>query len=378
MAAAALPARADGRPARRLAALARHVGAAQLHSLAATPSTAAAASPPSSAAAAPIWASVAEAAELFRSGAVTPTELVQACFDRIDATEPTLNSFVLQTRASAAAEAVASTERWKAGAPLSALDGIPMGIKDIYDTAGVCTAGGCYAYRHRVPTEDCAVVTRLQACGVVSLGKTFTVELASGGLLNPQYRDEVTTNPWDSRKQPGGSSSGSAAAVAGGQALIATGSCTGGSIRGPAAYCGLSGFKPTYGLVSKRGIMPLSRTLDHAGPIARTAQDCATFVDLVKGFDPADPDSVFSPLEDVNLSQSLEDPVAGMTLGVVPTLAHGADAAVAANFDAALDVYRELGCEIVEVEPLAGSDADYGAAQESLSTPLVPAPFLHR
>lgn len=341
------------------------------------------------------WSTIPEACALFRSGACTPSDLLDACFARIDATEPTYNSFVLQTRATAFAAAAASTERWRKGQPLSALDGIPMGVKDIYDTAGVCTAGGCYAYRNRVPTEDCAVVARLKAAGAVLVGKTFTVELASGGLINPQYRDEVTTNPWDCTKQPGGSSSGSAAAVAGGQVVIATGSCTGGSIRGPAAYCGLSGFvrtyllhwcvcfwgcsilkgvlvhspvsqKPTYGLISKRGIMPLSRTLDHAGPIARTAQDCAIFVDLTKGYDPDDLDSVRSPLDEVVLSSSLEEPVDGLTLGVIPTLVHRSNPDVLANFNAALDVYRELGCTIVDLEPLAGSDANADEAQATI------------
>lgn len=188
------------------------------------------------------WASVAEAGELFRSGACTPTDLLDACFARIDATESIYHSFVFETRTAAVAAAKASTERFRSGTPRSALDGIPIGLKDIYDTAGVCTAGGCYAYRHRVPVEDCAVVAKLKAAGAVLVGKTFTVELASGGLLNPQYRDEVTTNPWDATRQPGGSSSGSAAAVAGGQVIIATGSCTGGSIRSPAAYCGVTGF----------------------------------------------------------------------------------------------------------------------------------------
>ena len=208
------------------------------------------------------WSSIAEACALFRSGACTPTDLLEACFARIDATESTYNSFVLQTRAAALAAAAASTERWRKGQQLSALDGIPMGIKDIYDTAGVCTAGGCYAYRNRVPTEDCAVVARLKTAGAVLVGKTFTVEFASGGLLNPQYRDEVTTNPWDSTKQPGGSSSGSAAAVAGGQVLIATGSCTGGSIRGPAAYCGLTGFVRVHEVTSQPLLPPeqLSRS----------------------------------------------------------------------------------------------------------------------
>lgn len=207
------------------------------------------------------WSSIAEACALFRSGACTPTDLLEACFARIDATELTYNSFVLQTRrAPALAAAAASTERWRKGQPLSALDGIPMGIKDIYDTAGICTAGGCYAYRNRVPTEDCAVVARLKSAGAVLVGKTFTVEFASGGLLNPQYRDEVTTNPWDSTKQPGGSSSGSAAAVAGGQVLIATGSCTGGSIRGPAAYCGLTGFVRAHPTTSQP-LLPLTSCL---------------------------------------------------------------------------------------------------------------------
>jgi len=263
------------------------------------------------------WISIAEATERFAAGTLTPVELLEACMARLDATEDRLNSFVKDMRLTAMQQAEASTARWKAGAPLGPLDGVPICVKDIYDTEGVVTAGGCWGLRDRVPEEDCHSVALLRAGGAVFVGKAFTVEFASGGLLNPHYRSNpdgsavVTPNPWNVKHQPGGSSSGTASAVAAGQVLAGTGSCTGGSIRGPSAYCNLSGIKPTYGLVSKRGVMALSKTLDHAGPMCRTAKDCAMFLDAMKGFDPkaASYDSLPAPDPEEVITESLDGSV---------------------------------------------------------------------
>eukprot|EP01052_Picozoa_sp_SAG31_P030977 SAG31_NODE_3231_length_4514_cov_4.860249_4_plen_280_part_00 len=265
--------------------------------------------------------------------------------------------------------------------------GIPICLKDIYDTAGVVTAGGCYGLRDRVPAEDAYTVALMRSGGVVFVGKAYTVEFASGGLLNPQYRADddgraiVTPNPWSLRHQPGGSSSGTAAAVAGGQVLAGTGSCTGGSIRGPAAYCGLSGMKPTYGLCSKRGVLPLSKTLDHVGPICRTAEDCALFLDTIKGYDAADPNSLQPPANAppgvaagtslaalLRPEYALAHPDVDVTVVVIPSMLRGCEPDVQANFEAALQTLKsELGCKIVEHEPLAGFDANAFATARSIS-----------
>ena len=172
------------------------------------------------------WLSIEEASARFAAGTLSPVTLLDAVLERLDAIEPTLHSFVLDMRSSAMAQAEASAGRWAAGTALSAMDGIPIALKDIYDTEGAITAGGCFALRDRVPDADAHTVHLLREAGAVFVGKSYTVEFASGGLLNPQYRDEITPNPWNLGYQPGGSSSGTASAVAGGQVL---------SKRGPAS-----------------------------------------------------------------------------------------------------------------------------------------------
>jgi aspartyl-tRNA(Asn)/glutamyl-tRNA(Gln) amidotransferase subunit A len=306
------------------------------------------------------YLSIAEAAERFAEGSLTSPELLDALFSRIDATEPKTNSFVLQTRAEAYQQAVASAERWAAGRALGPMDGIPIGLKDIFDTAGVVTASGCHGLRERVPSEDAHSVALLRAAGAVFLGKTYTVEFASAGLINPAYRPEVCSNPHDTGRQPGGSSSGTGTSVACGQAMGGTGSCTGGSIRGPASWCGLTGHKPTYGLVSKRGVTKLSMTLDHAGPMCRSALDCAIFLDAIAGHDPFDPCSGTAPDSGqhatgyaAHVAAAAAVP-AGTILVCVPSMLDGCKDDVVASFEAALAVLRQLGCEIVEAEPLEG------------------------
>lgn len=318
------------------------------------------------------YLSIAEASERFADGTLTPPELLEAVFARIDETEPVVHSFVLETREAAMAEAAASADRWRAGAPLSKMDGIPIGMKDIYDTAGVVTAGGCWALRNRVPAEDCTPVALLKAAGAVSVGKTYTVEFASGGLYNPQYRREITVNPFNPTRQPGGSSSGTASGVAAGQMLAGTGSCTGGSIRGPASFCNLSGIKPTYGLCSKRGVMALSKTLDHAGPICWTALDCAIFLDAMKGYDALDPCSLVAPEPAADITALVEAvsgtamPLAGKTLAVVPSMVQGTAPDILARFKAAISVLESLGATITTCEPLAGFEGNEKGAQTGI------------
>jgi aspartyl-tRNA(Asn)/glutamyl-tRNA(Gln) amidotransferase subunit A len=254
-------------------------------------------------------------------------------------------------RESALEEAEASRLRIERGERLGPLDGIGIAVKDLYDTAGVVTAGGTGAYRERVPSEDSTCVRLLREAGAVILGKTNTHELAYGGTTNnPHYG--ATHNPWSLDRVPGGSSGGSGAALAGGQALGALGSDTGGSIRIPAAFCGVSGHKPTYGLVGRGGVIPLSNTLDHAGPMARSAEDCALMMNVLAGPDARDLDSAMREPDDY--MATIDQGVSGLRLAVIPSLVEDSSEAVLANFEASLDVLRGLGATIDSVEPMAG------------------------
>jgi aspartyl-tRNA(Asn)/glutamyl-tRNA(Gln) amidotransferase subunit A len=254
---------------------------------------------------------------------------------------------------SARAEAAAAAERARAGARLGPLDGIPIAVKDLYDTAGVVTAGGTGALSERVPAKDSTPVRLLREAGAVIVGKTNTHELALGGTTNNAYYGP-TRNPWNLDRVPGGSSGGSGAAIAAGQTLGALGSDTGGSIRIPAAFCGITGHKPTHGLVSRAGVLPLSLTLDHAGPMARTAEDCALMLNALAAFDPADLDSVDRPPED--FTASLDAGIEGMTFAVIPSLIEDTDELVLEAFERSLDVLRGLGATITRREPITGVD----------------------
>ncbi|MDA0351291.1 MAG: amidase [Chloroflexi bacterium] len=301
----------------------------------------------------PPYQSITEANAAIEAGKVTPLDLFAASLARIEETDERLNAFVRLTAVSGRAEAEAASDRARARKRLGPLDGIPIAVKDLYDTAGVVTAGGTGALSERVPAEDATTVRLLREAGAVIVGKTNTHELALGGTTNNAYFG-ATHNPWHLGRVPGGSSGGSGAAVAAGQALGALGSDTGGSIRIPAAFCGISGHKPTYGLVSRGGVLPLSGTLDHAGPMAHTAEDCALMLNILAGYDPRDLDSIARPPED--FTATLEDGVAGMTLAVIPSLASDCETAVLANFERSLAVLRELGATIIEREPITGED----------------------
>jgi len=296
---------------------------------------------------------LAEASRAIEAGETSPTELFEAALARIEETDGRLNAFVLLMADSARAEADAATVRARAGNRFGPLDGIPIAVKDLYDTAGVVTAGGTGALSERVPAEDATTVRLLREAGAVILGKTNTHELALGGTTNNAYFG-ATHNPWNLDRVPGGSSGGSGAAIASGQALGALGSDTGGSIRIPAAFCGITGHKPTYGLVSRAGVIPLSGTLDHAGPMARTAEDCALMLNALAGYDARDLDSVPRPSED--FTANLEDGIAGMTFAVIRSLSQDCETAVLENFERSLDDLRGLGATVIEREPITGED----------------------
>ena len=245
----------------------------------------------------PDYLTIAEAARLIEKRELSPVELVDSRLDRIARLDGRLHSFIRVLADAARAEARAAETEIAAGKYRGPLHGIPIGLKDIYETAGVATTGHSKVMQDHVPQADAFSVRRLRAAGAIVVGKLATHEFALGGpsfdLPWPPAR-----NPWDTSRFTGGSSSGTGAAVAAGLVLGGTGSDTGGSIRGPAAYCGLAGIKPTYGLISRMGILPLAFSLDHAGPLAWTAEDCAIMLQAMAGHDPADPASADHPIPD--------------------------------------------------------------------------------
>src|SRR5205807_6258906 len=233
---------------------------------------------------------IAAAAQLIASRALSPVELTRSCLARIEALDGRLNSFLLVRAEAALAEAAAAEAEIARGDYRGPLHGIPIAHKDIVETAGIRTTAHSKLLRDFVPQRDATIVRRLAAAGTILLGKTATHEFAMGGpsfdLPWPPAR-----NPWNTDHFTGGSSSGTGAAVAAGFILGGSGSDTGGSIRLPAAYCGVTGLKPTYGRVSRYGVLPLAYSLDHVGPLAWSAEDCAILLQAMAGHDPADPAS---------------------------------------------------------------------------------------
>ncbi len=251
------------------------------------------------------------AADAIRVRRISAEELTRACLARIDQLEPQVHAFITVT-ADEAIVAARAIDRDPATSP-APLRGVPIALKDLFDTKGVRTTAGSAILRDRVPDEDAAVVADLRAAGAISVGKTNLHEWAFGVTnQNPHYGP--TRNPWDLARIPGGSSGGSAAALAIGACVGALGSDTGGSIRIPSALCGVVGLKPTYGRVSLRGVIPLSWTLDHAGPMARTVRDVAILYRAIAGYDARDPGSADMPMDDP--LERIEDGVQDLRVGV--------------------------------------------------------------
>jgi aspartyl-tRNA(Asn)/glutamyl-tRNA(Gln) amidotransferase subunit A len=240
--------------------------------------------------------SISEAAELLRQKKISPVDLATACMNRIERLNPVLNAFITVTRESALAQARVAEDEIQRGQGRGPLHGIPIGLKDLIDTAGVRTTCGSALFADRVPTEDAYVVQRLKRAGAVLLGKQNLQEFAYGGTSASSHFGAVH-NPWSPKHIAGGSSGGSAAAVAAGMCFGAIGSDTGGSIREPAAFCGIVGLKPTYGRVSTRGVFPLSWSLDHVGPICRNVRDAALMLEAIAGYDALDVTCVDWPTE---------------------------------------------------------------------------------
>ncbi len=294
-----------------------------------------------------IYLSLREAADRLRQRALSPVALLDAMAARTAAVEPRLNAYVRPMFDQARAEAEAAEREIAAGQYRGPLHGIPVALKDNYWTRGVTTAAGAKLLADFVPPEDGAVVAKLRAAGAIISGKTNMHELAIGGsTTNPHYGP--THNPWRLDCIPGGSSGGSAAAVAAGCCFAATGTDTAGSVREPAAYCGLVGIKPTYGRVSIRGIVPLSWSLDHAGPLTRTVEDGALVLQAIAGYDPQDQCSADVPVPD--FTAELGRGVGGLRLGVPrPYFFDQLDAEVAATVETAIGVLRDLGASVEEV-----------------------------
>ena len=284
--------------------------------------------------------SLAEVSARLRSGAVTSVDLVNACLARIDVYNPKVNAFITVTRQQALARAAALDAERRAGTVRGPLHGIPVALKDNIDTAGIRTTAASAVFDDRVPAEDAEVTSRLASTGAVIIGKTNLHEFAFGGTSATSYYGPVR-NPWALERNPGGSSGGSAAAVATSLCFGALGTDTGGSIRTPASYCGVVGLKPTYGLVSIRGIIPLTLSLDHCGPITRTVMDAAILLNALAGYDRLDIASVEHAAEDY--VAAVTQPVRSFRVGIARAPFFDLlDADVATVVDEALRVLATL------------------------------------
>ncbi|MSQ11573.1 MAG: Asp-tRNA(Asn)/Glu-tRNA(Gln) amidotransferase subunit GatA [Dehalococcoidia bacterium] len=295
-----------------------------------------------------------EAHDLLRQRRASSTELTQAVLARIRQVEPRLQAFVTVTEEQALQDARAADERIARG-DIAPLTGIPMQIKDVLNTKGIRTTCSSKMLENYVPIYDATVVARLKAQGAVLLGKGNMDEFAMGSSTeNSAFHP--TRNPWDTGRVPGGSSGGSAAAVAAGEAFYALGSDTGGSIRQPAALCGVSGIKPTYGRVSRSGLVAFASSLDQVGPIARDAEDCAIVLQAIAGHDPRDSTSLPNPVPDYRAA--LKPDLTGVRVGVPNEyFGEGFDPEVERAVREAVAVLQRLGAT---VEPCSLPLTRYG------------------
>ena len=305
----------------------------------------------------PSQLSLAEASRAIAAGALSPVALTEAYLKRIAALDGELHSYLLTLPDTALAAAREAETELKSGRSRGPLHGIPIGLKDIYKTKGIRTTAGSRVYETHMPSEDAASWVRLRDAGAILLGKQETHEFAIGGpdftLPFPPAR-----NPWNTAHYPAGSSSGSAAAVSAHLCAAAMGSDTGGSIRGPAAYCGIVGLKPTYGRISRCGVFPLSYTLDHCGTLTRTVEDCALMMQALAGYDPNDPASADVPVPDYRAA--LTPRLDRLRIGVIRHFherdavagfgpANAPSATYVAAFDAACHALETLGATLVDL-----------------------------
>jgi aspartyl-tRNA(Asn)/glutamyl-tRNA(Gln) amidotransferase subunit A len=293
-----------------------------------------------------INASLSQLARLLADKKISSVELTQIYLDRIAKLNPALNAFVTLNEKMSLADARAADARIAAG-QAGVLTGIPVAHKDIFCADGWRTTCGSKMLENFIAPYDAHVISQFKTAGTVSLGKTNMDEFAMGSSNETSYFGAVK-NPWDASAVPGGSSGGSAAAVAARLAPAATGTDTGGSIRQPAALTGITGLKPTYGVVSRYGMIAFASSLDQAGPMAKSAEDCALLMNVMAGFDARDSTSLERPVEDY--TRDLQQPLAGLRIGLPREyFAEGLSADVAASVEAALHEYRKLGAVTVDI-----------------------------
>jgi len=299
--------------------------------------------------------------EQIRKRSLSPVELTRDCLARIEKLNPQLNAFITVLADSALAEARRAEREIQDGHDRGPLHGVPIGLKDILDTAGVRTTAASAQYKDRVPTEDAEVVRRLRAAGAIILGKQNLHEFAYGGSSMISYFGEVH-NPWDVARIAGGSSGGSAASVAAGLGYAAIGTDTAGSIRLPAAYGGVVGLKPTYGRVSARGVVPLSWSYDHVGPITNSVYDAAIMLQALAGYDAGDPASVDVPVGD--FTARIEQVPAKLRIGVPRNFFFDdLHAEVAAATEKAIEVFRSLRADLRDIQLEVPTDRTLSSAE---------------
>ncbi|HEY4273551.1 MAG TPA: amidase [Candidatus Udaeobacter sp.] len=308
--------------------------------------------------------SLSEASRLIRRKKVSPVELTHECLSQIERLNPKLNAFITVTADSALAEARQAEseiqhDRWK-----GPLHGIPIALKDLIDTAGVRTTAASALFKDRIPAQDAEVVRRLKAAGAVLLGKLNLHEFAYGGSSVISYYGPVH-NPWNLDDSPGGSSGGSAAAVAAHLCYGAIGSDTGGSVRQPASYCGVVGLKPTYGRVSTSGVIPLSWSLDHLGPMTRTVMDAALMLQVIAGYNSQDPTTIDIPVPDY--AATIATTTSSLRLGILRDyFDDGINPEIQAAMEAALSVLKTITGNQRDIAPLAT-----GGSYSSIMDPYV-------
>jgi aspartyl-tRNA(Asn)/glutamyl-tRNA(Gln) amidotransferase subunit A len=292
---------------------------------------------------------LAEASELIHRGSVTPTQLTAATLREIATHDVKLNAYITVSGEAALAQAQQLDAEQSAGKLRGPLHGIPIGLKDNIDTAGVPTTAASGVFQDRIPREDAEVTRRLKAAGAIIVGKLNLHEFAAGGTGHVSAFG-ATHNPWDLDRVTGGSSSGSGGAVAGRLCFGALGTDTGGSIRIPSSWCGLVGLKPTYGLVSIRGIVPLIYSLDHCGPMTRTVKDAAMVLNVIAGYDPLDEASVDHPIEDY--AEALERPTKAFRLGAPEEFYVDLDPEVESAMQIATEILNSLTAGVVSHDHL--------------------------
>jgi aspartyl-tRNA(Asn)/glutamyl-tRNA(Gln) amidotransferase subunit A len=296
-----------------------------------------------------------------RNRSVSPVELTRDCLTRIENLNPKLNAFITVLADSALDDARRAEQEILRGNYRGPLHGIPIGLKDILDTAGTRTTAATALFKDRIPTEDAEVVRRLRAAGAIILGKQNLHEFAYGGSSMISFFGEVR-NPWDLSRITGGSSGGSAASVAAGLGFAAIGTDTAGSIRLPAAYCGVVGIKPTYGRVSARGVIPLSWSFDHVGPITNSVYDAAVMLQMLAGYDAGDPASTDTPVPD--FTAALDQFPPKLRIGVPQAFFFDdLHPEVAQAIETAIKIFAGLHAEIRDVKLEVSTDRTLSSAE---------------